>query len=100
MYCLIYDNLLRGINDPSVLLSLKKTPAKAGFYFVSSPLTSFFFFFRRTCMTNSAHKTSNKFLTSAKNYAELYTLGEKNSVVYTVDLDDSGAFEGTILYDT
>ena len=51
-------------------------------------------------MTNSAHETSNKFLTSAKNYAELYTLGEKNSVVYTVDLDDAGAFEGTILYDT
>ena len=51
-------------------------------------------------MTNSAHETSYKFLTSATNYAELYKLGEKNSVVYTVDLDDSGAFEGTILYDT
>lgn len=44
-------------------------------------------------MTNSAHETSYKFLTSATNYAELYKLGEKNSVVYTVDLDDSGAFE-------
>ena len=51
-------------------------------------------------MTNSAHENSYKFLTSAKNYAELYKLGEKNSVVYTVDLDDSGAFEGTTLHDT
>ena len=46
LYCLIYDNLLRGINDPPMLLSLKKTPAKARFYFISYPLTSFFFFLR------------------------------------------------------
>ena len=54
-------------------------------------------------MTNSAHETSNKFLISAKSYAQLYKLGERNSgtsSVYTVDPDDSGAFEGTILYDT
>ena len=54
-------------------------------------------------MTNSAHETSNKFLISAKRYAQLYKLGERNSgtsSVYTVDPDDSGAFEGTILYDT
>ena len=51
-------------------------------------------------MTNWGHETSDKFLTSAKNDAELYKMGEKNSVVYTVDLDDAGAFEGTILYDT